>query len=353
MLRYRLEQEQLRMARSLTLATSDLSMAQTLLIRSNLKLFEGKTRDHWTHVETLPATATVCSASSWTSNAASMKASGSGESACFALLSKDEAAPIGASSLAYPARAQDLAAILDAISGRISSFATREIRTAAQSSGRASPDRAQPRSFKVALALRELLTHGSRGIYCIKANGVELHVVPATRTLLTNSSLDENLMARLLAADAEILVKPASDSAARKLELDGVSARHVDGLLWRLGIDGSRGGLPPALPRDGCYALKRWPDFGRIPHDRLHVRMASLLTRKALTVDQLANASGSEIEDARRFISACWLFDLIDIRPRLAQSAPQSKPRSTGPIPARRFSGVFDSIRSALGFRAT
>jgi hypothetical protein len=101
---------------------------------------------------------------------------------------------------------------------------------------------------------------------------------------------------RLLSLTAQ----EADDLLARKLVFG--SPGRLEWIYW---IAGSNGELRPELFVSKPYRLTTWPDFGRLPHYRSDVRMASLLKSDAMTVAELAERADVRLETACNFVNAC------------------------------------------------
>ena len=105
------------------------------------------------------------------------------------------------------------------------------------------------------------------------------------------------------------------------------SLRH---LVWNLALQLAQLGAS-APQRGGCYRLQRWPDAVGLSAPG-HPRLAALLTRRALSLEQIRSASDAPEATVRWFLEACLALGLaVDdgSAPRPAVgAAPAARPPS-------------------------
>lgn len=114
---------------------------------------------------------------------------------------------------------------------------------------------------------------------------------------------------------------------------------------------------PPAKqPAHGHrFKLRRWPPTALLQRDQRRVRMATLLSKRLVTVGELAEISQESEDRCQAFLSLLQSFDLLEIQqqPVTPLSAPPSPShRNTSVRPNRDKSGkqgLVDSIRRRLG----
>lgn len=337
------------MPRELKLTAINLRMDKLLLLRSVLRAVNKKTVDRWSFSEDSDSHVAISGATAPLPGPVSTRLDAATSRKQIRLIDSDEAPGTSRETLAYPIRPSEFIDLLNSISDSLSSG---EVVNRKRSSPTPSvaPDLDDPGEFRFAFALRELLRLGSRHPYRIKANGVELHIVPASRSMLRSQPLDETSILRLIQARSDVMMSPMTEKETTALAAAGARPMPVDTLLWRIGIESRVGRMLPDLPRDGYFALKRWPDFGGMAPNRNHLRMASVLTLAAKNVGELAKASESTVQQARGFINACALLDLVEIRAEASKAPPLARQQpGSQTLARRRFGGVFQSIRSALG----
>lgn len=90
------------------------------------------------------------------------------------------------------------------------------------------------------------------------------------------------------------------------------------------------------------YRLKRWPPSELLRGDRQRIRIASLLSRRALPVGEIARLSGQPVERCRTFLNLLQGFGLVEI----TSTAP---PAASHPGIARVERGLIHRLRQRLG----
>lgn len=143
------------------------------------------------------------------------------------------------------------------------------------------------------------------------------------------SRLDSSEIAGLIRTNGQVTLLILSDREKTELLSKQRKFYPLTKLEWIYWLAGSNGELRPELNATTPYRLSRWPDFGRLPHYRADVRMASLLKADALTVRELAERAGVRIETAIHFVNACWSLGL------LAPSAARESANPVAPVRAR------------------
>jgi hypothetical protein len=91
-------------------------------------------------------------------------------------------------------------------------------------------------------------------------------------------------------------------------------ARHalpVDPLLWMIGLHSFAGGRASWLRAGEKYRLKRWPDFGTLPHTPEQATLVKTLARGLMTVEKLAKLAGTEVVAAQRVVNALSLMSAL------------------------------------------
>lgn len=336
--------------RHYTVTTIGLPVRKELLIKSLLRIVNGKTINSWSFTDESNADVAIFefdsveSASLLTQSQATSKPRG------VLLTSADLAGSYGDRlTLSDPIRRADLLALLDSVSNQIT-VSTRDSVTC-QMATVVSSSRVSPNPFQFAEALHALIGRASRDVFQVETAGVTLHVVPAARALLVKEPVNEETLLRILGKTDEVRVTLMPSALAQRLVAQGAKPEPIDWLLWRLGLQGAGDQLLPMLASTARFALRRWPDFGRLKHDQNHMRMAAWLTCAPLSIDEVVSSAGLSANSVRAFINACALCDLIEVHPVAAPRAqPQHRARqySTAPKPLR-YAGIFKSIRSVLG----
>jgi hypothetical protein len=122
---------------------------------------------------------------------------------------------------------------------------------------------------------------------------------------------------------------------------------------WLMRVQGTLGALPaadsPAPLSHGSapsvrYKLKRWPPDALLHGDPQRIRLATLLSRKALDERELARLSGQDVERCHTFIQLLQGFKILDAEPQV--------PLAASPVFAPAVvvhAGLIQSIRRRLG----
>lgn len=133
--------------------------------------------------------------------------------------------------------------------------------------------------------------------------------------------------------------------------------RVADKLLPASASAGMPADSAPGIPR---FKLRRWPGADVLGDDPLALRMATLMSRKALSTPQLAALTTQTEESCRRFIALLQGAGLLlEVAPavvaagvpagaaRTSQQAPGQSVAQTGAAPAK--TGLMASLRRRLG----
>ncbi len=158
----------------------------------------------------------------------------------------------------------------------------------------------------------------------------------------------------LLSSDLEALL-PLGRAEASMLRLEALSPlqlitmeKHshsipLEALWWFCGIRLSHGRLLHRLTTYHAFRLKRWPDFGVLPHHRPHTRMAAFLTKRASSLETFTEAMGVQQDEVVGFLNASSLCGWL-------QDEPQSSPAPAASAPSRPgLQGMIGRIRMRLG----
>lgn len=338
--------------RSLGITAVGLDVRDELLLKSLLRIANEGTQDHWQFRDDLRTDVALCTPELVSSITAHTLNDGSPQPRCIPIVRDGEKEPSGTSALRAPFRIAELRQLLDEVSMLLRMKRSSIVPNSSPASvaGSSNVHPLHPfKPFRFGLALNKLMERASREVHRLEVGRVVLHVIPAARALLLSEPLDEGAISVLLEPRVDVRISRIEERDAQRLISDGAKPQTIDWLLWRAGLDGPLNQLLPGLSEQSQFALKRWPDFGRLKHKQSHFLMAGLLTRAAHSVDELALASSQSIAEAYAFINACALCDLIEVR----QPVVKESVRGTTSSPERttRYGDVFRSIRTVLGFR--
>lgn len=165
---------------------------------------------------------------------------------------------------------------------------------------------------------------------------------PRRRCLLDFSFKDllEELMP-LGAVDPGLTrLEPIPPADLAEMERQATSA-SLYGLMWFCGLRFSRGQLLPKPQSFPAFGLGRWPDFGTLPHTAQHLKMATFLMRKSVSLDDLVARTGVTRDEAVAFLNACFLCGWL--KRVEAAASPTSAASKSG------LRGVIGRIRVRLG----
>lgn len=89
--------------------------------------------------------------------------------------------------------------------------------------------------------------------------------------------------------------------------------RRLDGLRWTAALHAGGGTLLPPLNPDSVVGLIRWPDFSRLAHAPVHMRLAAYLHRRPAALGDVARETGHGKAEVADFINAARELDLVRI----------------------------------------
>jgi hypothetical protein len=316
------------LSRTRKLTTVGLPLRDDLLIRSLVQVIGSRTVDDWMFHDGFEADVALCNPHSSLSGIALRRAEQSAGLTCVSVIHDGEDSLPGTKVLHAPIKSTEFIALLNDVShsaGRIQQLSSAQANDA----------------HSVANALHELMQAKSPELHAVECGTMTVFIVPASRTLYAAAPLAEADMRSWLGAHP-LRIDRMQEASARLVVTDE-NRRDLDGLLWKIGLEGTDGALLSGLPAGAKFHLKRWPDFGRLTHQAFHFRMAALLSRGVYTIEELAAASKHVADDVLAFVNACAMCDLIRI------DAVVVEPPRAAPPPQRRYSSILHSIRSALG----
>lgn len=328
-------------ARQLTVTCLGVPLRTELRLKSMLEVVNAKTTDQWSFTEQGNAHVAICDPTSALSSVTRKRLS-HGATRFFSLVEDAELAAAGTSVIRDPIRASDLIELLNLVSSTLSLELPPREWAALVSSEDSSVDGRD--AFPVAVALRGLAQRDAQLVYALQAESFEMHVVPATRSVLLPRPLDDETLAHLAAQGVHIGIREWPASHGQLLADTGSQTYKLDAMLWRLAQRGCKRRLLPELPADAHFKLRRWPDFGRLEHTPDDLRLAARLVRQRMTVLELAIVTGLPVSTINAFVNACCLIELLEVH-GLAQPD-----RSVSGARPSRYSGIFSAIRAALGF---
>lgn len=128
------------------------------------------------------------------------------------------------------------------------------------------------------------------------------------------------------------------------IERESVSARPED--AGREDADSADAALLAGTVR---FKLHRWPPAVLLRGDPQRIRLATLLSKRALTLNQLALLSNQEVEQCRRFVQVLQNTGVVQAQDVVAPALPPAASAETPTAPARFARGLIHGIRRRLG----
>lgn len=107
-------------------------------------------------------------------------------------------------------------------------------------------------------------------------------------------------------------------------------------LRWVAGLEGYS---PEETPLPEKFQLKRWPDFGNLPHELEQLKLAALFSGRVLTLDFACRTSGMDARQVGAFLHACLICGYLEP----VGTTPAVQPVAT--TPAGTPSGLFARLR--------
>lgn len=123
----------------------------------------------------------------------------------------------------------------------------------------------------------------------------------------------------------------------------GLTTHELDAPLWAAVLDTSRGHLLSELSANHTYRLRRWPDFKKLDHKPIHVRLTVFLSKRGGDINGLSRLSGIPVDRVIDFVNACHALQYLEI-----QTEPVAPPTQKQPVNKSKL-GLFSRIRARLG----
>lgn len=337
-----------------TLTTIGLPLRLDVLIKSHLKLLNARTLDHWSFSDERDSDVAICAPDSPLSAVTVKRARDTGSPFCISLIDSRQHPLPGTVVLHEPLRVSDIIDLLDKVSGGAKS---------STAIGEASRERIESPSpaitdhrARFARTLHELMKAGSRDLHLIEAGAIRFCMLPVSRSVFLQERPSEAWLDRILDADQELSATVIPIARQQQVLSAFQHRASLIKLLWHAGLNGAE--AASQLDENSMISLSRWPDFGNLRHKPIHLRMAAELSRKRMTLTQLAAITHASMVQVRTFVNACALCDLIGAAPAPTPAAVNIATTSSGVLPIdkgmetpRRSLGFLHSIRMALGLR--
>jgi hypothetical protein len=202
-------------------------------------------------------------------------------------------------------------------------------------------------------------------------HGLQLVVLPAPRQVMVRADSGTWEQALLAYQGTPQLEDKTVASHA------GFMILSIDKFRWRIATLISHGMLLPGLALHTTFALRAWPDFGRLGQNPMHMRLAALFTVKPHSLSGACDATGATRDEVIGFMNACGTQRLIQdvsanllsvdrdwrpeaqVSPSATKVEPMRRPMTRAHVTvthgvaneasSRGFSGLLSKLRSALG----
>lgn len=321
------------MSTRLALTTVGLSVTDETLVKSMLRIVYGKTSARWKYTDDIDADLVLCDPQSSLLAIVLGRAAQSRRPRCVAFIRNGQSPFPLTQSIHAPLRLGPFMDMLEASTGNAVEPEAATLRIA---------QAADPLEGGIACLAERLrrvqAETDATGVWRIECAGEIVHVFLPERRFELSTPLDSTLAAHLAAntrALQAVRLDPATEAQVRAV----ASPRPLDELLWLLGLHAAPDTYPPWLAEESLL-LRQWPDMGRLGAARAHMALCALMARQPQRCADLAVATAQPLSQVLAFAHACALTGLLE-RHRPAQIA--------APSMARRVSGLFRSMRSALG----
>ena len=178
----------------------------------------------------------------------------------------------------------------------------------------------------------------------ITIEGQTFHLFPQKYLYVSEHSTDAFERVRGAPRASISVVADGKDSEQDAAAASSLPARRLDEFLWYLGINAGDGQLLPWLFSDRVYRLTRWPSVVRRNNDPGHVKIATLLARRALSPSELCHATGTDYEAVADMLNGCSVSGCLE------GFAPSEAPAAvTPPAKNHSISSLLGRIRLKLG----
>ena len=327
--------------RELALAMLGLSAHDERLVRSFLRVLEGRTHVSWNLVDGIEADAAICAPGNAMARLANVREQRSGRPICMAVVDPSEAAGCWSRLLRRPIRIREFQDALDALASEAEqpAAAARQAGASARSAATAS----QGSALAILRRLREAPETEPRCVI-VRVGEIEIVAHLPQAKCYSASGFGPTVL-RALASDET----PADVTQCRvedqREEPSATKWVWLETLLWNIGLQRESARQLDITGPGRQLHLRCWPDFGRIPSDPQYIRLTAVLIKQALTAEALGSAVGASGETVEAFARACACCGILEVS--------RVEP---APVPASEVSGgmrsLFGLLRSALGMRS-
>lgn len=189
-------------------------------------------------------------------------------------------------------------------------------------------------------ALDVVLEHGSTPIRIV--DDEHSVIIERSRRQYFGEDNQEVVKALLLADDKDVQIEEIDVDRLAEFT-GGLTAHELDTPLWEAVLDHSDGKLMNGLSPNQAYRLRRWPDFKKLDHKPIHVRLTVFLSKRGGDINALARLSGIPVERVIDFVNACHALHYLEAQTEPVTSPPPQTKANKSKL------GLFSRIRARLG----
>ena len=189
-------------------------------------------------------------------------------------------------------------------------------------------------------ALDVVLERGNTPIRIV--NGEHSVIIERSRRQYFGVDSKDAVKSLLLANDDNVQIEEIDVDRLAEYT-GGLTAHELDIPLWEAVLDNSSGRLISGLSANQTYRLRRWPDFKKLDHKPIHVRLTVFLSKRGGDINALARLSGIPVDRVVDFVNACHALHYLEIQ---KESITPPPPQSTI---SKSKMNLFGRIRARLG----
>jgi hypothetical protein len=141
-------------------------------------------------------------------------------------------------------------------------------------------------------------------------------------TALSQKSMDSLFTTPIDLIEAKNITLDVCESVSHTLNI-----LALDGVLWQAAVLCSRGRILSGHSLDTPVKLKAWPNFTRQSFNPHFLRLAAVLARQAITLNQLKSETQVPLKDIVNFYNAVYAVGLIEFQNQKIES--RTVPRKT------------------------
>jgi len=157
------------------------------------------------------------------------------------------------------------------------------------------------------------------------------------------SSISNETLSKIISSQAYAFKSTKLSSADFEILAKGQVIVPLNQVLWNAALYGSQGQLIEGHSPDVPIQLKAWPNLSRLDFEPHHMKLASIMAGKALTLKQIHLKTHLPWETIIGFYNAAYATNLIVINPANLPTAPTSK--SAPPVKASLLAKIANRLK--------